>query len=157
MDFTSIKEYFYKLYSYLLIIMLVPIFIFIAVNILPSDRNLVVTSEQSMMITTVIVLILITSLIFHNKKIKSIRNRQGLREKLEKYFELTIVRYTSFCVCCVALAFAYYYSNDAIFLYLFLVHLIVSAVVWPLSSKVSRDLKLRGDEYQMVYYRKDEL
>jgi hypothetical protein len=39
----------------------------------------------------------------------------------------------------------------------FLIQLILAGIVWPTSSKVSSDLKLRGDEREMVYYKKDVL
>jgi hypothetical protein len=92
---------------------------------------------------------------FFSKKIKSIPIGQGLRLKLEKYFRLTIVRYTMVIFLCVVLAGGFYITHDDFITGLFAVNLIVLGFIWPTASKVCNDLKLRGDEREMVYYKKD--
>jgi hypothetical protein len=159
MDFISISEYFYKLFSRLLLIVLLPIAVFISIYLQPMMAPLDGDQHRSEFITviSVVVCLWMFVFIFFNKKIKSARNGQGLREKLEKYFRLTIVRYIFFSVCSLTLAVAFYVSRNDVFTALFIVQLILCGVVWPFSSKVSNDLKLRGDEREMVYYRKDSL
>jgi len=157
MNFTSINEYFYKLYSSVLVILLTPIITFIALYLLPSetDTENLSLSQYGVLVTSMIFLIWISTFVLFNKKIKSARNGQGLREKLEKYFLLTIVRYIAFSLCSVLLAIAFFYLKHEIFTLLFVLQLIVAGVLWPFSSKVCNDLKLRGDEREMVYFKKD--
>jgi hypothetical protein len=159
MQFTSIKEYFYKVYSRILFMSLLPIIGFIAVYLQSSGKlHIIEVRSLPLIIAAVSVVTIWTiSLISFNKKIKSIRNAQGLREKLEKYFRITIVRYTLFAVCSFALLGIFFvYRNDLLAL-IFALQLAVCAFVWPTPSKVSDDLALRGDEREMVYYRKDVL
>jgi hypothetical protein len=160
MDFTSINEYFYKLFSGLLLILLIPIFIFIWVYLQPTSLSHQDANKSVFELFIVIGVITgfwILIFIFFNKKIKSVRNGQGLRDKLEKYFRITIVRYIIFSFCSLAFAISYYLTGDDVFTIFFIAQLIICGLLWPFATKVSRDLKLRGDEREMVYYKKDQL
>jgi hypothetical protein len=55
------------------------------------------------------------------------------------------------------LAVGLFLTRSDIFTAFYIAGLIFSAVFWPTSRKVSDDLRLRGDERQMVYYKKDTL
>jgi len=35
--------------------------------------------------------------------------------------------------------------------------MVATILLWPTPKKAARDLRLRGDEWQMVYYQKDSL
>jgi hypothetical protein len=158
MEFTSINEYFYKFNSVLLVMMLIPIVGFIALYLQLSE----VISKQfdptnSIVTATAVVLVWLLVFVFFNKKIKSIRNAQGLRQKLEKYFQLTIVRFSVFACCAIGLLGVFYETRNDLITLIFVAQLVICGFVWPTSSKASRDLKLRGDEREMVYYRKDVL
>ncbi len=159
MDFTSINEYFYKLFSRLLLILLFPIFIFIWVYLQPPHLSLDTGDPEFELFSVlgVVTSFWIIVFIFFNKKIKTVRNGQGLRDKLEKYFRLTIVRYSTFSFCSLTFAIAFYVTGNSVFTMFFVSQLILSGLLWPFSAKVSRDLKLRGDEREMVYYKKDQL
>jgi hypothetical protein len=159
MEFTSINEYFYKFYSLLLSTMLLPILGFIGLYVRTAtilhEPNL--GSDQFLITSTAIIFVWVALFFFFNKKIKSVRIAQGLRQKLEKYFSLTIVRYIVFSLCALVLLAMFYVSNNDLFTLIFIIQLVVSGIVWPTSSKASDDLKLRGDEREMVYYKKDVL
>lgn len=92
-----------------------------------------------------------------DKKIKSIRNDQGLRAKLEKYFALTIVRYIQITGGHLFLAAGFYITQEDVVTGIFVASMVLAGLLWPTSAKVCKDLKLRGDEREMVYYKKDEL
>ena len=159
MQFISITEYFYKLYSAILLITLPPITSFIALYLQPVELQKDIEKEPKafLLFSTAVLLLWAAMLIFFNKKIKSLRIRQGLRQKLEKYFGLTIVRYLTFCLTGMVLASGFYVLRNDFFTYFFVVQLLLAAMLWPMPSKVSRDLKLKGDEREMVYYKKDVL
>jgi hypothetical protein len=157
MNFTTIAQYFYKLYSNVLVLLLVSILIFIAsylsVGVATKTFDL---STNSFYATAVIVSLLwISVFAIFSKKIKSIPNDQGLRVKLEKYFTLTIVRYSLLSVGFVILAVAFFVSKENTVTLFFVIHLLLCGALWPRPSKVCGDLKLRGDEREMVYYKKD--
>lgn len=159
MQFISITEYFYKLYSAILLITLPPITSFIALYLQPVELQKDIEKEPKafLLFSTAVLFLWAAMLIFFNKKIKSLRIRQGLRQKLEKYFGLTIVRYLTFCLTGMVLASGFYVLRNDFFTYFFVVQLLLAAMLWPMPSKVSRDLKLKGDEREMVYYKKDVL
>jgi hypothetical protein len=158
MQFISITEYFYKFYSSLLLIVLIPILVFTGLYLQPSPiREAIQTRDIFIVPSSVIVIFWILAIFFFNKKIKTIRNGQGLRRKLERYHQLTIVRYSFFMLTGLMLAFAYYFLRTDVFTSLFVFQLIFLGFTWPTSSKVCADLKLRGDEREMVYYKKDVL
>ena len=108
------------------------------------------------MVAGSVLVIWIVAYVFLNKKIKSARNGQGLRAKLEKYFALTIVRYSVFAFCSVVFCIGYYFTTDQFFSFCFMLQLLLCALHWPRSPKVANDLRLRGDEREMVYYKKDK-
>jgi hypothetical protein len=159
MQWISIGQYFYKLYSAVLILLLVPIiaFIFIYWQMLGTEPVSARTFETALPILIIALISWLFMFFFYNKKIKSIRNRQGLRAKLEKYFILTIVRYTVAVTGCLVLAYGFYLTRDNWFTGMFVLGLLVLGLMWPTSAKVCKDLKLRGDEREMVYFKKDYL
>jgi hypothetical protein len=53
------------------------------------------------------------------------------------------------------MALGLYLTLSDIFSGLYLAGLIVSAVLWPTCRKVTHDLRLKGDEREMVYFKKD--
>jgi hypothetical protein len=157
MDFVSITEYFYKFSSRLLVMLLLPITAYIWLYMTPIKQSTDIDSNFNAFLLATIGLLWIFNFILFNKKIKSIRNGQGLRIKLEKYFSLTIVRYSLFTFCALICCVSFYITRDDFFTACFVVQLILCGLLWPRSAKVSNDLKLRGDEREMVFYKKDKL
>src|SRR5687767_6779396 len=96
MQFISIPQYFYKMYNTVLVIMLTPLITFIALNLMVSKGTEEISQhpEQFSIYGSIVFTLWMIMFIFFNKKIKTVRNDQGLRRKLEKYFQLTIVRYS---------------------------------------------------------------
>jgi hypothetical protein len=158
MQFVSITEYFYKFFSTLLLIILLPIISFIALYLQPGDLETEIEKAPIPYVTYSVFTLVVwaVTFIFFNKKIKSVRNRQGLRQKLEKYFQLTIVRYSALSLSGLVLATGFYFLRNDFFTAFFLVLLFLVALIWPTTRKVCSDLKLRGDEREMVFYKKDK-
>lgn len=157
MEFISIGQYFHKLYSTVLCIVLLPVLMFSIAYVLPVPAG---SSSHSLPLLLALSVVVVSDwliiLISFNKKIKSIRQHQGLRLKLEKYFRLTIVRYTLIASGCVVLAAGLFITRNDLFTVFFVINLMLTGLVWPVPSRVSNDLRLRGDEREMVYYKKDK-
>jgi hypothetical protein len=160
MDFITIKEYFYKFHSRLMLILLLPIVLFIVLYLQHSSSE-TSGSYQSSHLTTTVIAVVVTIwcmyLVLHIKRIKSARNGKGLRQKLEKYFRITIVRYIVIALASLILAIAFFITGNDFYTYTFIINLLIGAVFWPRAKKVSADLRLRGDERVMVYYKRDTL
>jgi hypothetical protein len=159
MQFTSIGEYFYKCYSVVMIIVLIPIVAFTALYLRPASTETPFVSEPDdfVLLTAGVLVCWLTVFLFSNKKIKTVRNHQGLRKKLDKYFELTIVRFFLLALTGVVLAIGFLLSRNDYFSIFFVLNLLMNILFWPSPKKVSRELRLRGDEREMVYFKRDVL
>lgn len=155
MRFFTISQYFNKLQSILFILLLIPLLIFIALYLyadrIPLDPD---TAAYFVAIPLAALLGWVVGIARFNKKIKSARNAQGLGAKLDKYFGLTIVRFAFLAVSGPMLALGFLLTGSDL-PGMYLVALVLGATMWPTPARVCRHLRLRGDEREMVYFRKD--
>lgn len=155
MNFITIGQYFNKLQSALLVMMLIPLLAFLTLYLHPFTIGIQPDRIYLIVIPALVVCDWLIGFVLFDKKIKSIRNDQGLRVKLEKYFWITIVRYLLLASSGLFLAFGFLITGDNFFTWFFAGNLVLSGLLWPTSPKATSDLKLRGDEKEMVYYKKD--
>lgn len=155
MNFITITQYFNKLYSVLFALLMVPLLIFIAlyffINGLPSSSPV----EYIIVILIATLLDWSAAWLIFDKKIKSLRNEQGLGGKLDKYFQVTVVRYGLLSSGSFMLAAGLYLFRNDLFTVTYLGSLILACILWPTGRKVCRDLRLKGDEKEMVFFKKD--
>lgn len=157
MNFLTISQYFNKLQSAVLIILILPLLLFIALYFhlgerLPDPRN-----EYFILLPGAFLLDWLIAFLFFSKKIKIIRKEQGLGLKLEKYFRLTIVFYSIISLSSMIMALGLYLTKNDVFTWLYIGGLILCGFLWPTASKTAKYLRLRGDEREMVYFKKDRL
>ena len=157
MEYFTIGQYFTKLNIRLLIIILVLIIAFVVGYFLTTFDPESKTWLTRTQIISIIAANWVIMFLYYFKKIKSIAKDQGLGLKLTKFFYLTIVRYILIAFGCLFLLYSFYITKDDMMTGIFVLNLILMAVLWPTSTKVCRDLKLRGDEREMVFYKKDQL
>jgi hypothetical protein len=154
MNFITISQYFNKLHSVLFALLIVPLIVFIARYVfgqLSADQDI----KYFVIIPSFVLLDWLMATLIFNKKIKSARNAQGLGAKLDKYFHITIVRFCFLSLASLTMALGLHLTGSDVFMWLYLAGLIGSAFLWPSGRKVSADLRLKGDEREMVYYKKD--
>lgn len=159
MSFFSIKQYFYKVTNVVLLSLIVPLalFVFIYVYLVINPPFVSLPSPELLYVVLFALLFWLILILFISKKIKSVRKGQGLGIKLEQYLRLTTVRYVSQAFVSVILALIFLLSQDDGITLIYLLHLALGALTWPTSRRVANGLRLRGDEYQMVFYKKDIL
>jgi hypothetical protein len=159
MHYFTIGQYFNKLNIALMLLLLLQIVCFIAAyTIIALDLSAVDVASLTLLHMALIACITWLILFFlFLKRIKSIRNDQGLGLKLEKYFQLTIVRYSVLGGLSILLVVGFFITRDDTITGVFAANLILAAWVWPRPAKICNDLKLRGDEREMVYFKKDFL
>ena len=155
MNFITISQYLNKLQILFFIFLMMPLLVFIAVYFFLPDNPADHRMEYFIIIPTAAFCDWLVGTIIFNKKIKSARKAQGLGAKLEKYFEITIVRYCFLSSVGMILAVGFFLSASDVFTALYLLNLLTSILYWPTGPKVSRDLMLKGDEHEMVYFKKD--
>lgn len=155
MSFISIHQYFNKLQIVFLALMMVPLFAFIAIYLAAETDAPGLRIEYAVGIPCLAVLDWIIAVATFNKKIKSARTAQGLGTKLDKYFYITIVRYCFVSTASLILAGGFLLTRSDVFIVFYLGSLVASTRVWPTGPRVARELMLKGDEKEMVYFKKD--
>jgi hypothetical protein len=156
MNFT-LKEYFYKLYNRGMVMMLMPIAEFLAIYYLILSGFLppIVTEEfereflrisipaVSFMVLTIVHLSVASSF-------KKISEEAGLGKKLDLYLPAARRKINFLVGVSFFLAIGFFLTSDERFSIYFGVIIIWCAWQWPSPWRVARDLKLKGDERQMV-------
>ena len=155
MNFITIAQYFNKLQIFFFLLLMMPLLLFIALYIFFPEYPAEPRREYFIIILGAAFVDWLLAAIIFNKKIKSARNAQGLGAKLEKYFHITIVRYTFLSSAGLILAVGFFLTASDVFTCVFLLSLVFSAFCWPTGPRVSKELMLRGDEKEMVYFKKD--
>ena len=155
MSFITISQYFNRLNSALFLLLILPLLVFIALYFFPAEMPPDPHGDYFVIIPSAALVDWLVATIIFNKKIKSVRNAQGLGAKLDKYFAITIVRYSILTSVGLLLALGFFLSRSDVFSALYVVSLVLSATYWPAPSRVCKDLMLKGDEREMVYYKKD--
>jgi hypothetical protein len=120
-----------------------------------------VLPEQTLIINVALIVFIvidlsIASFIFY-RNLKAIRKIASLGLRLERYYALTVIRFSLISFADLLLIGGYFLTGNLLFSALFGVSLILFLLIWPRPSKVCNDLKLKGDERQMVYHKKMNL
>lgn len=157
MNFISIHQYFNKLQIVFLVLLIIPLLAFIALYFLTPESLLAPRMELYLIVSFAAAVDWILAMKIFDKKIKSVRNEQGLGAKLDKYFYITIVRYSFLSSSGLILAAGFFLTQGGLFTALYLVNLIGVVLLWPTGPRIARELILRGDEREMVYFKKDFL
>ncbi len=88
-------------------------------------------------------------------RLKKIAKLPGLAIKLDSYFTITMIRVVVGALVCFAIVFGFLLTHNELLDVLFFVSLLWAFFQFPTSRKACKELKLRGDEHEMVYYKKD--
>lgn len=157
MDFITIGQYFNRLQAAILLLLIVPLLVFSTLYIIAPRTAAGPADDHLVAIVCAVMLTWLAALIVPHNKIKSARNAQGLGAKLDKYFKITIVRHGFLAVASLTLALGLYLSGRDWFTWLYFGGMVASFFFWPTGARVCRELALKGDEREMVYFKKDQL
>lgn len=165
MKYNSLQEYFYKLYNFLFALLLLPLLVFVVLYWQIREGNLqgpfYFDEKANQVLIIVIAAVVFTdaliSFILFSKRLKSMRRIQSLGTRLDRYASLTILRFVLVLSGSLVLALGFYLTENQIFSILVVVNMILLLLLWPLPSKVCRDLQLKGDERTLVFHKKDRL
>lgn len=164
MKFSSIKEYFYKLYNVCYMITLIPLAIFIylylklqvvEINSILQDPRYILIAQISFFVLGIAIL---TSVhLATRNKMKLLAREFGLGNKMDKYFNYTLTRIGVGAFTSVIMGAGLYITGSEIFSLYFLGILLWMAYHWPTSKGMCAELLLKGDEKEMILYKRESL
>ncbi len=162
MEFGSIKEYFYKLYNACYALTLIPlcIFIFIYLKMQAGKNNYLIQEPDWILIAQVffflVGLIILTSVhLLVRKKMKHFAKEFSLGKKMDHYYRLSLTRIGSGSLISALSGGALFLTGSEIFSVYFLLILLWMAYHWPSPRRLSSELMLKGDEREMVLYKRE--
>jgi predicted lysophospholipase L1 biosynthesis ABC-type transport system permease subunit len=137
--------------------MFVPIGIFLAIYyfLLIGSLTAILPDEEIIQV----ILILFPALAVMNltivhlvaaRRFKALMPEPSLGIRLEKYFAVGSIRVKSLAASSVLMAVGLALTDHAYFTIYFSVLLLWLFFIWPTPKRVSKDLKLKGDEQKMV-------
>jgi hypothetical protein len=164
MKYNSVPEYFYKFHNRLYALVLIPLLTFVVLywkmktgDIEGGSQNI---DFNRLLLLVFIILVLtewLVSFFLFRRSLKPILTLDSLGERLDKYYRLTIVRFTLVVSGLLLLATGFYLTHDQYFTILFVTSILGLAFFWPTSAKVCDDLRLKGDERKLILYKLDKL
>jgi hypothetical protein len=160
MRYSSLEEFFYKLQTVLYLLILFPLVVFIFLFVSETYRPIPVLGEQifiDVAFSFFVVTDLVVASFIYYKNLRMIRKIGSLGLRLERYYAITVLRFSLVSFADLILIGGYFLTGNLIYGILVGLSLIFFLLVWPRPSKVCLDLKLKGDERTMVYYKKMNL
>ncbi|MFZ1808583.1 MAG: hypothetical protein WAU36_15225 [Cyclobacteriaceae bacterium] len=164
MKFSSIKEYFYKLNNLCYLITLIPlgVFIFLYLKMQEGKIYAIIQEQHRILITQILVfalcaLILTIVHLVVKKKMKVYSRDLSLGYKMDKYFYLSLSRIVLGALASLLVAGGLFITGSEIFSAYFLAILLWMAYQWPTPKKMCAELLLKGDEKEMVLYKRESL
>jgi uncharacterized membrane protein len=164
-DFSSLKEYFYKMHNRLYGIVLIPLLAFVVLYWQMQIGNIQGVLRQNESLTQVVLVALsflvftdwVISAFMFNRGLKATRTLDSLGKKLDRYYSFTMLRFSLVVSGSLGLAMGFYLTENQLFTIFFVSSLAMLLIFWPTPSKVCKDLQLRGDERTLVLYKMDKL
>ncbi|NJN41906.1 MAG: hypothetical protein HC811_06465 [Flammeovirgaceae bacterium] len=86
---------------------------------------------------------------------KIILVKSSLRTKMEEYASVAILRIAAGAVACLVMAAGFWLTSSELFTVFLMLILVWLGFQWPTPRKMSLDLKLKGDERDVILYKRD--
>ncbi len=157
MIFSSLREFFYKLYNIFLISMLIPMLLFIGIYyvLLTNMVAPFITDDDAVQILVVTfpILALIALTIVHwsaSARLKALSREPSLGIKLEDYLSAASLRLKGCVFSSLLMAVGLFFTNHQYFGIYFGLIILWVIVIWPSPRRVCKDLKLKRDEEELV-------
>lgn len=162
MKFSSIKEYFYKLYNVCYMITLIPLAIFIylyltlqavELNSILQNANYILIAQGAFFVIVFVALTIVHLVI--RKKMKLVAREFGLGNKMDKYYSYAVLRISAGALASVIVGGGLLITGSEIFSIYFLLILLWMAYHWPMPKRMCAELALKGDEREMILYKRE--
>jgi hypothetical protein len=157
MQFSSIKEFFYKLQSISYIVLLLPLAVTIVWYVVPRAADLLILVEDQQLIELLRVAfplfalaeLTTVHLVIHSK-LKKIIPMPGLGDRLDKYVPLSFIRIVSSMTVSLVMLIGLFITHDVWFMGYAATMILIIFLQRPTPQRVSRQLKLKGNERELI-------
>lgn len=158
MQYQSAREYFYKLYARLFLLVLVPLvaFLFLFIRVTADQLSSTLHGDEHLAIWLryVFLVVLVAgwtiAFYYYRSSLKTVRTLVSLGERLDRYYSLTLFRFIIIITGLVLLTVGYYLLADEVLAGLFITSLLLLVLIWPFPGRVSSHLHLKEDEERWV-------
>lgn len=164
MKFSSIKEYFYKLYNVCYLATLIPLgaFIYLYLKLQDGNANAFIQDAQQVLVLQIVAFLFVALIltIVHlgtKKKMKTLSSELSLGNKMDRYFYLAFNRIGIGAFTSLIMGGGLMATGSELFSIFFLAILLWMASQWPTPKKLCVELSLKGDEREMVLYKRESL
>lgn len=157
MNFSSVKEYFYRLHSRCYALLLLPLVLLIALYALQrfAGLTLAVPDEETLFILNivlpVVVVLELTSVhLVAYLKMKNIRQMKGMGDRLDSYASLITIKMIIGVSSSVIVLAGLMLTEEELFIGYFVVCLAFILFQRPTPKRLSNQLQLKGDERELI-------
>ncbi len=162
MKFISIKEYFYKMYNIGYATTLISLGVFIYFYLQSDEIDHIVKNTDDVLMAQIIfsfvAAIFLTIVHWSVKgKMKILIGELSLAKKMDRYYILAMKRVGAGLLASLWMALGFFLTGSEVFSFLFMAILLWLSVQWPSPRKMCSDLSLKGDEREMILYKRDNL
>lgn len=162
MKFGSIKEYFYKLYNYSLLLVLVPPSVFVFLYFVWPKRasySILEKDEMVVLILSVVSALVIGELtivhLYLRRHLRKLSAEAGLGNKMDGYVTLAMLRQFAASSAAMVLAICFYFTASNWSAIFFVCILLWTAWHWPSPKRFCKDLSVRSDERELILNSKE--
>jgi hypothetical protein len=163
MNSSSLREYFYKLANRCYLLILLPLGVFIYLYYQFESKKITPYIKDESITLIILAGIVVLSLIYlttvhwlSRKRLKKYSAEVGLGRKLDRYYEIVMFRYSACSSSSLMMALGLLFTGNELFGIFFMGILLWIMLQWPTTKRTCRDLDLKGDEYEMVLFKKDK-
>ena len=159
MRYNSIGEYFYRLSNRCLVLALLPVIIVWAAYLMnqyffsglpwlqPDDKILL----KAVGVTAIIIILIVLLQAYVIKsKLRKIIAEPSLGTRIKQYASIVLIRFRSFSFMILLIGSGVFLTSELHFLYLLPVPLLSFIMYWPIRWRVSKDLKLKPGEKEIL-------
>ena len=157
MNFSSIKEYFYRLQSRCYALLLLPVLLLIAIYAMQRFTSLSFTTEDTELVFVLKIVLPAMALLELTSvhlvaflKLKKIRKLRGMGERLDAYAILVTMKMIAGDVASVMMLAGLILTGEELFIGFFMLCLIFILFQRPTPARLSRQLQLKGDEKELI-------
>lgn len=162
MKIISIKEYFYKMYNIGYASTLISLGLFIYFYLQSNEIDHWVKDADDVRwvqiifsFTAIAFLTIVHWLI--KRKMKVLTGELSLAKKMDRYYILAMTRIGVGLLASLWMALGFFLTGSEVFSFLFIAILLWISVQWPSPRRMCSDLSLKGDEREMILYKRDNL